>query len=53
MAKQIEVNPEARLESRPSDVRMTLEQYFMEQLGPSTPDQKPAAKAVAAPGATQ
>jgi Fe-S-cluster-containing hydrogenase component 2 len=28
MAKQIEVNPEARLESRPSDVRMTLEQYL-------------------------
>src|SRR5437773_1723710 len=28
MAKQIEVNPEARLESRPSDVRMSLEQYL-------------------------
>ena len=28
MAKQIEVNPEARLESRRSDVRITLEQYL-------------------------
>jgi CRP-like cAMP-binding protein len=28
MAKQIEVNPEARLESRPSDVKINLDQYL-------------------------
>jgi hypothetical protein len=34
-------------------VRMTLEQYFMEQLGSLTPAQKQAGKAFAAAGATQ